>query len=72
MSTHAWALRPNGLVCENGRPGHGGLSTALEVLSDVCEIVAFSYRLRTAGNGRKGNGPGGRGLSSPRRGPHIH
>ena len=54
MSTYAWAIRPNGLVAHRGRGGHGGLHTLLQVLLDVCEIVAFSYRLRTAGNGGRG------------------
>jgi hypothetical protein len=51
MSTYAGALRPSLPISSNSRPGHGGLHTALDVLLDVCEIVAFSYRLRTAGAG---------------------
>jgi hypothetical protein len=50
MSAYAWAVRPNGLVSHRGHRGHGGLHTLLQVLMDVCEIVAFSYRLRTAGS----------------------
>ena len=72
MSTYAWAIRPNGLVSDSGHRGHGGLNTALEVLLDVCETVAFSYRLRTAGNGASAAGAGRRGLSPSRPGPHIH
>ena len=72
MSTYGWAIRPNGLVSDSGHRGHGGLNTALEVLLDVCETVAFSYRLRTAGNGGRATGAGRRGLSSSRPGPHIH
>ena len=55
MSTHAMAVRPKGLVSRRGR-GHGGLRTLLQVLRDLCEIVAFSYRLRTAGRGARGTG----------------
>jgi hypothetical protein len=72
MSTYAWAIRPNGLVSHSGHQGHGGLSTALEVLLDVCETVAFSYRLRTAGNGARAAGAARRGLSPSARSPHIH
>jgi hypothetical protein len=69
MSTHAWALRPDEMVSHRG---HGGLHTALDVLLDVCETVAFSYRLRTAGNGVKATGAERRGLSPSGHGPHIH
>ena len=55
MSAHAWALRPDGLVSPRGRGRHGALHTLLQVLLDVCEIVAFSYRLRTAGSAARGN-----------------
>jgi hypothetical protein len=57
MSTYAWALRPNGLVSHRGHRGHGGLHALLQILADVCEIVAFSYRLRTAGSRARGSAP---------------
>jgi len=57
MSAYAWAIRPNGLVSHRGHRGQGGLHTLLQVLRDVWEIVAFSYRLRTSGNAVRGSRP---------------
>ena len=48
MSTYAWAIRPHGPVSRGGGEGHAGLRTLLGVLRDLGEILAFSYRLRTA------------------------
>ena len=59
MSAYAWAVRPHGLVSHRGHGGHGGLHTLLQVLVDVCGIVAFSYRLRT-GSGIRVTRPGAR------------
>lgn len=54
MSTYALAFGPGRRVARGVRGvrgGRGGLHTLLQVLRDLGEIVAFSYRLRTAGNG---------------------
>jgi hypothetical protein len=48
MSAYAWAARPDGMAAHRGR-GEGGLHAFLGVLRAVSELVAFSYRLRTAG-----------------------
>ena len=49
MSAYAGTLRPNGYPQRTSGVVHGPLHTALEVFRVVIELVAFSYRLRTAG-----------------------
>ena len=56
MSAYALAVRPNGMVSHRGSRGQGTLHTLLAVLRVVGELVAFSYRLRTAGNAVRGAG----------------
>ena len=54
MSAYAWAARPDGMASHRGRGEQGGLYAFLGVLRVVGELVAFSYRLRTAGSGVRG------------------
>jgi hypothetical protein len=50
MSAYAGALRPNRYPRRANGVVHGALHTAVEVFRVVIELVAFSYRLRTAVN----------------------
>ena len=51
MSAYAWALRPDATIPDRGRRANGALHAALGVLRALGELVAYSYRLRTAAGG---------------------